>query len=103
MHQVNHIASPDEVHKGNDDEPDQERSTTDDEGILEADDVAEAEHGGTCIQLENNLGLVGDDLPPVHHGGGQGLAPGAEGGDDEVIKTADEVITFFFISLLIII
>ena len=31
-----------------------------------------------------------DGLAPAHHSGGQGLRPGAEGGDEEVVQTADE-------------
>ena len=40
--------------------------------------------------MRYDLGLVGHGLAPAHHGGGQGFRPGAEGGDEEVVQTADE-------------
>ena len=90
VHEVDHTASPNEVHQGDDHEPNEEGTAADDEGILEANDVSKAEHGGAGIEFQDELGFVGDDLAPVHHSSRDGLAPRAERRYHEVIQTADD-------------
>ena len=89
-HQVQHVAAPDEVHQRDDDQPHQEGAAADDEGIFKADDIAQSQHGRAGVHLQDQLGLVGHGCAPAHHRGGDGLGPGAEGGDHEVVQTADE-------------
>ena len=90
IHQVDDAAAPDEVHQRNDHEPHQQGSAADDEGILEADDVAEAQHGRAGIEFQDEFRLVGNRRTPAHHRGGNGLRPCAEGRDAEVVQSADE-------------
>ena len=61
-HEVNYLAAPDDVHKRYDDQPYQEATAADYECVLQSDDVAETEHGRTRIELEHELGLVGNGL-----------------------------------------
>ena len=90
IHQVDDAAAPDEVHQRNDHEPHQQGTAANDEGILEPDDVAEAQHGRAGIEFQDDFRLVGNRRAPTHDRGGDGLRPRAEGGHAEVIQTADE-------------
>ena len=88
VHEVDDIAAPDEVHQRDDHKPHQEGTAANDEGIFQADDIAEAENCCACIEFQYELGLVGHDLSPMHHGSGDGLAPGSERCNHEVVQTA---------------
>ena len=89
-HEVDYLTAPDDIHERDDDQPYQEASAADDECVFQSDNVAETEHGRTRIELEHELGLVGNGLSDRYHGGGQCLSPGSEGGDDEVVQSADQ-------------
>ncbi len=83
-------AAAESAHQRNDQQPDEQRAAADDEGVLQADDVAQAQDGSARIDLEHQLGLVGHDLAPVHHRGGERFSPGAESRDHEIIDTTDQ-------------
>ena len=90
VHQVDHLVAPDEVHARDDDEPHEYGAAADDEGVFQADDVAQAKDGRARVHLEHQLGFVGQGRAPAHHAGGEGLRPPAESGDDEVIQTTNQ-------------
>ena len=89
-HEVDDIGPPDEVHEGNNHQPNQQGAAADDEGILKADDIAQSQHGGAGVHLEDQLGFVREGGTPAHHRGGDGLRPGAEGGHGKVVQAAYE-------------
>ena len=89
-HQVDDIGSPDEVHQGDDYQPNKQRTAADNEGILQADDIAQAQHGRASVHLEHQLGFIGHRRTPAHYRGGDGFGPGSEGGYGEVVQAADE-------------
>ena len=72
-----------------DEPPDEERAGTDDAGIFQTDNIAEAQHGSTGIDGERELNTLGDVLAPGGHTRRQRLMPPAERADHEVIQTAN--------------
>ena len=90
MHEVDDIGPPNEVHQRNNHQPHQQGAAADNEGIFEADDIAQAQHGRAGVHLEHQFGFVRQGGAPAHNGGGKGLRPGAEGGHGKVVQTADE-------------
>ena len=89
-HEVEHGVSEQQVESWDDDQPNQKAAEADDEAVLESDDVAEAEHCGSGVELEHHLRLVRDGVPYADEGGGDGLSPGSEGGDGEVVESAEQ-------------
>ena len=85
---IQHFRAPDKVHQGDDDQPYEERTAADDEGVFQADDIAETGHSRTYVELEDQLGLVGHGSAPGQHLGRNGLSPPAEGRNDEVVDTS---------------
>ena len=85
---VEHRVGHEQVERGNDEPPHTERAEGDDEGIAEAHDIAQAEHGGAGVDLEHELGMVGDILSQASDARGEVLIPQSEGADDEVVETA---------------
>ena len=77
-------------HARHDEPPHGERAETDDEGVLQADDVAQAQHGSAGVHLEHELSLVGSHGAPFHDARCKALVPPVDGSHDEVVQTADE-------------
>ena len=90
VHQVDHLTAPDEVHQRNDHQPHKEAAAADDEGIFQTDDVAKTQDGGSGVELQNDLRLVGDGLSESQHRRAHRVRPSSESADDEVVKTTDE-------------
>ena len=74
-------------HTGHDKPPYYERAEADNEGILQTDDIAQAEDCRSCVYLEDELRLVSSHSAPLHYTSGKGLVPPSHGGDDKVVKT----------------
>ena len=89
-HEIQHLPAEEEVESGDDEQPHQQASQADYEGVLESDDISQAQHGSTGVELEDHLRFVRDGVPYAYEGGGDGLRPGSEGGDGEVVQTSDE-------------
>ena len=90
VHQIDHLSAPEEVHKRDDDQPHQQAAAANDEAIFQADDVAQAQHGGAGVELQHHLGFIGQGLAQADHRRGKRLAPGTEGGNDKVVQTAHQ-------------
>ena len=71
-----------------DNPPNSQRAEADNKRIFQSHDVTQAEHGGAGIYLEHQFGMVGQLLSPTHYTGGEVFVPPAEGGHDEIVKTA---------------
>ena len=78
----------DNRHTRNDEPPHHKRAEADDEGILKADDVAQAKHGSAGVDLEHKLSLVGSHNTPFHNACGKVLVPPSYGSHDKVVQTA---------------
>ena len=71
-------------------EPHGKRTGTDVGRIFQSDDVAQAQHGGSGIDLEDHLELVGDHLAPGGHAGRNGIGPQTDRTGHEVIQTTHQ-------------
>ena len=89
-HKVNDASAPDEVHPGDYNEPHQQGTAADDKGILQTYYISKAEHRGAGVELEHHLRLVGYRLADAEYRRRDGLAPGPDGRDEEVVNTAYE-------------
>ena len=89
-HEVEHLPAPEDIESGYDDQPYQQAAEADDPGVLEADDIAQAEHCGAGVEFEHHLGLVCYHVADVSEGSADGFRPRSERGDGEVIQTADK-------------
>ncbi len=78
------------VRQRDDDQPHQQAAAADDETVFQADDISQAQHGGTGVEFQHHLGFVGEGLAETDDRRGDGLAPGTEGGDDKVVQTAHQ-------------
>ena len=87
---VQHVGTEDESHARYDEPPHGKRAQTDDERILETDDVAQSQHGGTRVHLEHQFGFLGQVFAQSHHATGEVLIPPAEGSHDEVVESAHQ-------------
>ena len=90
IHEVNDIASPDEVHQRNDDEPYKETSAADDECVLESDNITQTKDRCTGVDFKYDLCLLCDGSSPWKYLGSQCLAPKSECGNYEIIETSDD-------------
>jgi hypothetical protein len=70
--------------------PAQERAADDDQGVAQADDVAQAHDRRLGHHVELEADLPGQVLAPLEGGGREGLAPGAEGLRDELVPGRDQ-------------
>ena len=64
--------------------------TADDGRIFQSDDIAQAQYGCACVDLEHQFGLVRHHLAPCTDAGGEILVPQAESGSGEVIQAAHQ-------------
>ena len=87
---VQYRVGEDERQSRYDEPPHRERAQTDNERILEADDVAQTQHCGARVHFEHQLRLVGQHLAPAHDARGEALVPPAKGGHDEVVESAHD-------------
>ena len=79
----------DQAHQRYDYPPHGERSEGDNGGISQPDDISQPEHGGTGVDLEHQLSLVGQVFPGTKDTTGEVLIPPSERGYDEVVQTTD--------------
>ena len=70
--------------------PHKERACADEGSIFEAHDVAQAEHSGRGVNLEDGLELLGSVCAPSGDAGGEGVGPQAEGAHHKVIQTTNQ-------------
>ena len=87
---VQYRVGEDNGHGGHDDPPYADGSHADDEGVTEADDVSQSEHGSTRVEFHDQLGLLGYRLAKGHGAACHLLVPPSEGGHGEVIESADD-------------
>ena len=87
---VQHLVVESERHARHDQPPHGERAQADVERIFQSDDIAQAEHGGTCVHLEDELRLVSEHLSPADEAAREVLVPPAKAGHDEVVESAHD-------------
>ena len=64
---VEHRVGEDDGHERHDNPPHKHRTGADDSGIAQANDVAQAQHSGSGVHLQHQLGLVGKVLTETYH------------------------------------
>ena len=87
---IQHLIVESERHARHDQPPHSERTQADVERIFQSDDISQAEHGGTCVHLEDELRLVGEHLSPADEAAREVLVPPAKAGYDEVVESAHD-------------
>ena len=70
--------------------PGDERAGGDDGRVLQADDVAQSQHGGADVDAEDQLPFIRQPGEKGHGAGGKHFTPPVKGADDEIIQTADD-------------
>ena len=82
---VQYGVSPNHGHTGDDNPPYGQRTGTDDGRVFQSHDIAQTEHSSTRINLEYQLGFLGQHFAEAAYAGSEILVPPAEGCHDEVV------------------
>ena len=87
---VEHRVGHKQIECRHDEPPHTERAEGDDEGIAEAHDIAQAEHGRTGVDLEHKFGMISNILSEFCHTRGKVLVPQSERAHDKIVETTDQ-------------
>ena len=90
VHQVDNLASPDEVHQRDYHKPYQQASAADYEGIFQTYYISQTEDGRAGIDLQDDLRLVGYRLADSQDSGAYGVRPGPERADHEIVQASHQ-------------
>ena len=82
---VQYGVSPNHGHTGDDNPPYGQRTGTDDGRVFQSHNITQTEHGSTRINLEYQLGFLGQHFAEAAYAGSEILVPPAEGCHDEVV------------------